>query len=90
MSNAIIVKGANKRYGEFNALDDVDFVVPAGSLTALLGPRARASRRCCAPSPDSTNPTPAPSRSTAATSPTCRRSAAVSASCSSTTPRSSI
>jgi sulfate transport system ATP-binding protein len=28
MSNAIIVKGANKRYGEFNALDDVDFVVP--------------------------------------------------------------
>lgn len=38
MSNAIIVKGANKRYGEFNALDDVDFVVPAGSLTALLGP----------------------------------------------------
>ena len=38
MSNAIIVKGANKRYGDFNALDDVDFVVPAGSLTALLGP----------------------------------------------------
>ena len=31
-------QGANKRYGDFAALDDVDFVVPAGSLTALLGP----------------------------------------------------
>ncbi|MCX2931002.1 TOBE-like domain-containing protein [Mycobacterium sp. CVI_P3] len=38
MTNAITVTGANKRYGEFAALDDVDFVVPAGSLTALLGP----------------------------------------------------
>ena len=36
--NAITVSGANKRYGDFVALDDVDFVVPAGSLTALLGP----------------------------------------------------
>src|SRR5882757_1202344 len=38
MTNAITVRGANKRYGEFAALDNVDFVVPAGSLTALLGP----------------------------------------------------
>ncbi|MBS1694090.1 MAG: TOBE-like domain-containing protein [Actinobacteria bacterium] len=38
MSNAITVTGANKRYGDFAALDNVDFVVPAGSLTALLGP----------------------------------------------------
>jgi sulfate/thiosulfate transport system ATP-binding protein len=38
MTNAIVVKGANKRYGDFAALDNVDFVVPAGSLTALLGP----------------------------------------------------
>ncbi|HEU4363116.1 MAG TPA: TOBE-like domain-containing protein [Mycobacterium sp.] len=36
--NAITVNGANKRYGDFVALDNVDFVVPAGSLTALLGP----------------------------------------------------
>ena len=35
---AIEVKGANKRYGEFAALDNVDFVVPKGSLTSLLGP----------------------------------------------------
>ncbi len=35
---AITVTGANKRYGDFKALDNVDFVVPAGSLTALLGP----------------------------------------------------
>src|SRR6201984_1829379 len=38
MTNAITVRGANKRYGDFVALDNVDFEVPAGSLTALLGP----------------------------------------------------
>jgi sulfate/thiosulfate transport system ATP-binding protein len=38
MTHAITVTGANKRYGDFAALDDIDFVVPAGSLTALLGP----------------------------------------------------
>lgn len=36
--HAIVVRDANKRYGEFVALDHVDFVVPHGSLTALLGP----------------------------------------------------
>src|ERR1700741_2316632 len=35
---AITVRDAYKRYGEFVALDHVDFVVPTGSLTALLGP----------------------------------------------------
>ncbi|KZS53611.1 TOBE-like domain-containing protein [Mycobacterium ostraviense] len=35
---AIVVRNAAKRYGDFVALDQVDFVVPAGSLTALLGP----------------------------------------------------
>ena len=38
MTNAITVSGANKHYGEFAALDNVDFEVPSGSLTALLGP----------------------------------------------------
>jgi sulfate transport system ATP-binding protein len=38
VTNAITVTGASKRYGDFSALDNVDFVVPAGSLTALLGP----------------------------------------------------
>ena len=36
--HAITVKDAYKHYGDFVALDHVDFVVPAGSLTALLGP----------------------------------------------------
>ncbi len=36
--HAIIVRDANKRFGDFVALDHVDFVVPNGSLTALLGP----------------------------------------------------
>src|SRR5689334_20913377 len=35
---AITVKGANKHYGDFAALDNVDFTVPKGSLTSLLGP----------------------------------------------------
>ncbi len=38
MTNAIAVRGANKHYGDFAALDNVDFDVPSGSLTALLGP----------------------------------------------------
>lgn len=37
-SYAITVRDAYKRYGDFVALDHVDFVVPDGSLTALLGP----------------------------------------------------
>jgi sulfate/thiosulfate transport system ATP-binding protein len=36
--NAITVRGVNKRYGDFIALDNIDFDVPEGSLTALLGP----------------------------------------------------
>jgi sulfate transport system ATP-binding protein len=38
VTDAITVIGANKRYGDFAALDNVDFTVPTGSLTALLGP----------------------------------------------------
>ncbi|BBX66121.1 hypothetical protein MSAS_52950 [Mycobacterium saskatchewanense] len=36
--HAIVVRDAYKHYGDFVALDHVDFVVPTGSLTALLGP----------------------------------------------------
>ncbi|HEU4599958.1 MAG TPA: sulfate ABC transporter ATP-binding protein [Solirubrobacterales bacterium] len=34
----ISVEGANKRFGDFQALRDVSIEVPSGSLTALLGP----------------------------------------------------
>ena len=34
----ITVEGASKRFGDFQALDDVSIEVPDGSLTALLGP----------------------------------------------------
>jgi sulfate transport system ATP-binding protein len=34
----ISVVGANKRYGDFAALDNVTLEIPDGSLTALLGP----------------------------------------------------
>ncbi|MEA2391436.1 MAG: sulfate/thiosulfate transport system ATP-binding protein, partial [Solirubrobacteraceae bacterium] len=35
---SIVVKDVSKRFGEFVALDRVSLEVPAGSLTALLGP----------------------------------------------------
>ena len=35
---AITVRNVTKRFGEFVALDDVSVEIPAGSLTALLGP----------------------------------------------------
>lgn len=38
MSDAIVVEEVRKRYGEVNALDGVDFVVPEGSVFGLLGP----------------------------------------------------
>ncbi|MCW2653001.1 MAG: sulfate transporter ATP-binding protein [Mycobacterium sp.] len=38
MTDAIRLRGVNKRYGNFAALDNIDFTVAAGSLTALLGP----------------------------------------------------
>src|ERR1700736_5803315 len=38
MTHAIVVRDAYRRFGDFVALDHVDFVVPKGSLTALLGP----------------------------------------------------
>lgn len=35
---SIEVKGINKRFGDFVALDNVDVSIPTGRLTALLGP----------------------------------------------------
>jgi sulfate transport system ATP-binding protein len=35
---SIDVTGINKSYGDFAALSDVDLTIPAGQLTALLGP----------------------------------------------------
>jgi sulfate transport system ATP-binding protein len=35
---SIEVRGVNKRFGDFVALDDVSVSIPTGSLTALLGP----------------------------------------------------
>ena len=35
---SIKVIGANKRYGDFAALDDVSIDIPDGQLTSLLGP----------------------------------------------------
>jgi sulfate transport system ATP-binding protein len=35
---SIRIDGVSKRFGEFQALEDVSLIVPDGSLTALLGP----------------------------------------------------
>ena len=85
-----LVRGANKHYGDFAALDNVDFDVPAGSLTALLGPSGSGKSTLLRAIAG-----PGPTRhrhhhdQRATTSPACRRSGAVSASSSSTTRRSS-
>jgi hypothetical protein len=79
----------NKRFGDFVALDDVNSVtIPAGTSPRCSGPAAAASPPCCASSPGSTGPTRAVEiEGVDAT--TCRPSTATSASCSSTTRRSS-
>jgi sulfate transport system ATP-binding protein len=38
MSTPIVVEGLTKRFGSFQAVTDVTFTAPAGSITALLGP----------------------------------------------------
>src|ERR1700741_1815325 len=38
MTDAIALHGGNKRYGDFAALDGINFHLPEGSLPALLGP----------------------------------------------------
>ena len=35
---SIVAKNLTKRFGSFQAVDDVSFEVPAGQLVALLGP----------------------------------------------------
>jgi sulfate transport system ATP-binding protein len=38
MSTPIVVEGLSKRFGSFEAVQDVSFTAPAGAITALLGP----------------------------------------------------
>ena len=35
---SITIRGVSRRFGDFEALDDVSVEIPSGSLTALLGP----------------------------------------------------
>ena len=87
---SITVRNVTKRFGDFAALDDVSVDIPAGSLTALLGPSGGGKStllRIIAglEQPDAGTVEIGGDDSTA----TARRSIATSASSSSTTPRSS-
>ncbi len=85
------MRGANKHYGDFAALDNVDFEVPAGSLTALLGPsgsgKSTLLRAIAGLDLPDTGTITINGRDVTGDA---RRSGAASASCSSTTRRSSI
>ena len=86
----ITVTGANKRYGDFAALDDVTLEIPDGSLTALLGPSGSGKSTLLRVIAGLETPDSGLRRhQRARTSPPCRRSGATSASSSSTTPPSS-
>ena len=89
MTNAITVQGANKRYGDFVALDNVDFVVPAGSLTALLGPSGSGKSTLLRAIAGLDEPDTGTIVINGRTSPISHRRSGASASSSSTTPRSS-
>lgn len=87
--DAIIVRDANKRYGDFVALDHVDFVVPAGSLTALLGPSGSGKSTLLRAIAGLDQPDTGTITINGRDVTRVRRSGVASGSCSSTTPRSS-
>lgn len=86
---AITVRDAYKRYGDFVALDHVDFVVPTGSLTALLGPSGSGKSTLLRTIAGLDQPDTGTVTIYGRDVTRCRRSAAASASCSSITRRSS-
>ena len=45
---ALSLANVNLFYGAFRAVKDVTLDIRARSITAIIGPRAAASRRCCA------------------------------------------
>ena len=47
MSTPIVVEQLTKRFGRFEAVADVSFTAPAGSITALLGPSGSARAPSC-------------------------------------------
>ena len=69
MSAVLELRGVTKAYGDHLVLRGIDLAVGEHEAIALIGPRARASRRCCAASTCSRRSTTATSCSTASRSP---------------------
>ena len=45
---AIQLKAVRKAFGAVNVINDVDLDIKDGEFDVFVGPRAAASRRCCA------------------------------------------
>ena len=86
---SILVRNATRRFGDFTALDDVSVEIPSGSLTALLGPSGSGKSTLLRVIAGLERPDAGSVEIDGRDATACRRSGAGSASCSSTTPRSS-
>lgn len=48
---SIEIANIKKSFGRTCVLNDISLDIPSGQMVALLGPLARAKRRCCGSSP---------------------------------------
>jgi len=46
MTSLVSARNVSKRFGDVRAVDDVSFDIEKGKILGLIGPTARARRRC--------------------------------------------
>jgi sulfate transport system ATP-binding protein len=86
---SIEISHVGKRFGDFVALDDVSVTIPSGSLTALLGPSGGGKSTLLRIIAGLENADEGTVEIEGVDATSCRPRSATSASCSSTTRRSS-